>query len=265
MSIPSPLTRTSQKAYRSSFRELGNAKHEKRTKLKEEGTFSEARRVPLLSSPEKQREKKSTLTMRRRLGWSRSGPCADEHDGPQHRKPATERVSSIRGFFTKCTGVECQGQGQNFWGMPLRCTGPSTSARWGNAFWSLGLAGKLRETSLSTAGHHEGQKTAVEGWDWGRKLLRHTCPRYRAISQKARGRSSGKRKISWNAKVGSRTRQLNEWTRSSKPTSLVIKQKGVSRAALGVRSQNLLKENSWFTLTTEANGELFLTKPSTKL
>lgn len=44
-----------------------------------------------------------------------------------------------------------------------------------------------------------------------------------------------------------------------------IKWKAISRVSLGVQSQNLLKEKSWFTLTTEANVELYVTKTSTKL
>ena len=89
--------------------------------------------------------------------------------------------------FTKCSGVECQGQGQNCIAMPLRCTGPSPSARWGNACWSLGLAGESwGQPPYTQQDITEGQKKGCGRWDWGRKLLRHICPRCRAICRRHR-------------------------------------------------------------------------------
>lgn len=96
--------------------------------------------------------------------------------------------------------------------------------------------------------------------------LRHLCLRHGTTSWKAWGRSSRQREIFWDAKVGGRTGELKEWTSSQKNYQPGYKTQGLFAGFhWGSDPKICWREQSWFTLTIEANGELFLTKTSTKL
>lgn len=116
------------------------AKHEKQTSLKSWEPFRRREELPAFV-PRKAARRRNPPSPWERTRLERSGPCADfvvQHGSLRRR------VSSIMDSSPSAQGVECQGQGQNCWGMPWAPQGlPQVQGE--DAFWSLGLAGKLRK------------------------------------------------------------------------------------------------------------------------
>ena len=157
------------------------------------GTFPEARRALLLLSPEKRWEKKSTHTGWRTRQERLAGLCADEHDGPQPWEPATERISSTPVLHQVLRGRMPRSRAE------LHSDAPEVHRAFSKCKvrecllkpWLDG--GKLRPTSLHTAGHHGGSKKRLWALGLRQKTAKTHLSKVQSHLQKARGRSSGPR------------------------------------------------------------------------